>query len=62
MNMFNGRWYAQRQLSCELCHVTKWKPAICGVCMSVCVCVCVCVRASLCVVSMHVCASMVQNF
>ena len=28
--MFNGRWYAQRQLSCEFCPVTKWKSAICG--------------------------------
>ena len=30
MNIFNGRWYAEKQLSCELCHVMKWKTAICG--------------------------------
>ncbi|GAB6019781.1 U2 small nuclear ribonucleoprotein auxiliary factor 35 kDa subunit- protein 2 [Chamberlinius hualienensis] len=29
-NMFNGRWYASRQLSCEFSPVTKWKSAICG--------------------------------
>ena len=45
LNMFNGRWYAQRQLSCELCHVTKWKSAICGVS----ICACACVRSCLCV-------------
>ena len=28
--MFNGRWYAQKQLSCEFCPVQKWKSAICG--------------------------------
>lgn len=28
--MFNGRWYAQKQLSCELCPIKKWKSAICG--------------------------------
>jgi len=28
--MFNGRWYAQKQLSCQFCPVTKWKTAICG--------------------------------
>ncbi|KAL5476281.1 hypothetical protein EMCRGX_G026205 [Ephydatia muelleri] len=28
--IFNGRWYAQRQLSCEYCPVQKWKTAICG--------------------------------
>ena len=28
--MFNGRWYAQKQLSCTFCPVTKWKSAICG--------------------------------
>ncbi|KAK7912769.1 hypothetical protein WMY93_012980 [Mugilogobius chulae] len=27
---FNGRWYAGRQLQCELCPVTRWKNAICG--------------------------------
>ncbi|TKS69632.1 Zinc finger, RNA-binding motif and serine/arginine rich protein 2 [Collichthys lucidus] len=27
---FNGRWYAGRQLHCELCPVTRWKNAICG--------------------------------
>ncbi|CAG8475569.1 10445_t:CDS:2 [Rhizophagus irregularis] len=25
-----GRWYAGKQLLCEYCPVTKWKPAICG--------------------------------
>ncbi|XP_046887318.1 U2 small nuclear ribonucleoprotein auxiliary factor 35 kDa subunit-related protein 2 [Hypomesus transpacificus] len=28
--MFNGRWYAGKQLQCELCPVTRWKTAICG--------------------------------
>ena len=28
--LFNGRWYAQKQLSCELSPVQKWKTAICG--------------------------------
>lgn len=28
--MFNGRWYAGRQLQCEFSPVTKWKTAICG--------------------------------
>lgn len=27
---FNGRWYAGRQLQCEMCPVTRWKNAICG--------------------------------
>ncbi|XP_054986883.1 U2 small nuclear ribonucleoprotein auxiliary factor 35 kDa subunit-related protein 2-like [Sorex araneus] len=27
---FNGRWYAGRRLQCELCPVTRWKMAICG--------------------------------
>ncbi|XP_016530867.1 U2 small nuclear ribonucleoprotein auxiliary factor 35 kDa subunit-related protein 2 isoform X2 [Poecilia formosa] len=27
---FNGRWYAGRQLQCEICPVTRWKNAICG--------------------------------
>ncbi|XP_029937010.1 U2 small nuclear ribonucleoprotein auxiliary factor 35 kDa subunit-related protein 2 isoform X1 [Myripristis murdjan] len=27
---FNGRWYAGRQLHCELCPITRWKNAICG--------------------------------
>uniref|UniRef100_A0A3P8VP44 Zinc finger CCCH-type, RNA binding motif and serine/arginine rich 2 n=1 Tax=Cynoglossus semilaevis TaxID=244447 RepID=A0A3P8VP44_CYNSE len=27
---FNGRWYAGRQLHCELCPVNRWKNAICG--------------------------------
>lgn len=27
---FNGRWYAGKQLSCQLCVVEKWKSAICG--------------------------------
>ncbi|KAG7247844.1 hypothetical protein CRUP_026091, partial [Coryphaenoides rupestris] len=26
---FNGRWYAGKQLYCELCPVTRWKNAIC---------------------------------
>lgn len=30
--MFNGRWYAGRQLQCEFSPVTKWKTAICGKC------------------------------
>ncbi|XP_053312928.1 U2 small nuclear ribonucleoprotein auxiliary factor 35 kDa subunit-related protein 2 [Spea bombifrons] len=29
-SMFNGRWYASRQLQCELSPVTRWKTAICG--------------------------------
>lgn len=28
--LFNGRWYAQKQLSCEFSPVKKWKSAICG--------------------------------
>lgn len=28
--MFNARWYASKQLSCEYSPVTKWKSAICG--------------------------------
>ncbi len=28
--MFNGRWYAQRQLTCEFSPVQRWKTAICG--------------------------------
>ncbi|XP_072516748.1 U2 small nuclear ribonucleoprotein auxiliary factor 35 kDa subunit-related protein 2 isoform X2 [Salminus brasiliensis] len=28
--MFNGRWYAGKQLQCEFSPVTKWKTAICG--------------------------------
>ncbi|XP_067117122.1 U2 small nuclear ribonucleoprotein auxiliary factor 35 kDa subunit-related protein 2 [Osmerus mordax] len=28
--LFNGRWYAGKQLQCELCPVTRWKTAICG--------------------------------
>ncbi|KAK7090739.1 U2 small nuclear ribonucleoprotein auxiliary factor 35 kDa subunit-related protein 2-like [Littorina saxatilis] len=27
---FNARWYAGRQLSCELVDIAKWKSAICG--------------------------------
>ena len=27
---FNGRYYAGKQLYCELCPVTRWKNAICG--------------------------------
>ncbi|XP_037064710.1 U2 small nuclear ribonucleoprotein auxiliary factor 35 kDa subunit-related protein 2-like [Peromyscus leucopus] len=29
-SLFNGRWYAGRQLQCEFCPVTRWKVAICG--------------------------------
>ncbi|XP_053562055.1 U2 small nuclear ribonucleoprotein auxiliary factor 35 kDa subunit-related protein 2 [Bombina bombina] len=28
--LFNGRWYASRQLQCEFSPVTRWKTAICG--------------------------------
>ncbi|XP_064455581.1 U2 small nuclear ribonucleoprotein auxiliary factor 35 kDa subunit-related protein 2-like [Ornithodoros turicata] len=28
--MFNGRWYAGRQISCEFTLVDRWKSAICG--------------------------------
>ncbi|XP_006896191.1 PREDICTED: U2 small nuclear ribonucleoprotein auxiliary factor 35 kDa subunit-related protein 2-like [Elephantulus edwardii] len=28
--LFNGRWYAGRQLRCEFCPVTRWHVAICG--------------------------------
>ncbi|XP_051967498.1 U2 small nuclear ribonucleoprotein auxiliary factor 35 kDa subunit-related protein 2 [Xyrauchen texanus] len=28
--MFNGRWYAGKQLQCEYSPVTRWKTAICG--------------------------------
>uniref|UniRef100_S4RUU3 Zinc finger (CCCH type), RNA-binding motif and serine/arginine rich 2 n=1 Tax=Petromyzon marinus TaxID=7757 RepID=S4RUU3_PETMA len=28
--MFNGRWYAGRQINCEFCPVSRWKSAICG--------------------------------
>ena len=38
--VFNGRWYAQRQLSVQYTSVVNWKAAICGnaniVCLSVC--------------------------
>ncbi|XP_049573301.1 U2 small nuclear ribonucleoprotein auxiliary factor 35 kDa subunit-related protein 2 [Syngnathus scovelli] len=27
---FNGRWYAGKQLHCDICPVTRWKNAICG--------------------------------
>lgn len=30
LTLFNGRWYAGRQLHCEFCPVTRWKMAICG--------------------------------
>ncbi|CAH7002662.1 U2 small nuclear ribonucleoprotein auxiliary factor 35 kDa subunit-related protein 1 [Phodopus roborovskii] len=30
LTVFNGRWYAGRQLQCEFCPVTRWKIAICG--------------------------------
>ncbi|XP_059944216.1 U2 small nuclear ribonucleoprotein auxiliary factor 35 kDa subunit-related protein 2-like [Mesoplodon densirostris] len=29
LSLFNGRWYAGRQLQCEFCPVTRWKMAIC---------------------------------
>ncbi|XP_044526284.1 U2 small nuclear ribonucleoprotein auxiliary factor 35 kDa subunit-related protein 2 [Gracilinanus agilis] len=29
-SLFNGRWYAGRQLQCEFSPVTRWKMAICG--------------------------------
>ncbi|MEE6510757.1 hypothetical protein FKM82_030919 [Ascaphus truei] len=29
-SLFNGRWYASRQLQCEFSPVTRWKTAICG--------------------------------
>ncbi|XP_041585853.1 LOW QUALITY PROTEIN: putative U2 small nuclear ribonucleoprotein auxiliary factor 35 kDa subunit-related protein 1 [Vulpes lagopus] len=28
--LFHGRWYAGRRLQCELCPVTRWNAAICG--------------------------------
>ncbi|KAL1021752.1 hypothetical protein UPYG_G00017540 [Umbra pygmaea] len=28
--IFNGRWYAGKQLQCEFSPVTRWKTAICG--------------------------------
>ncbi|KAM6216187.1 U2 small nuclear ribonucleoprotein auxiliary factor 35 kDa subunit-related protein 2-like [Rhynchocyon petersi] len=30
LSLFNGRWYAGRQLQCEFCPVTSWQMAICG--------------------------------
>ncbi|XP_062943733.1 U2 small nuclear ribonucleoprotein auxiliary factor 35 kDa subunit-related protein 2-like [Cynocephalus volans] len=30
LSLFNGRWYAGRQLQCEFSPVTRWKMAICG--------------------------------
>ncbi|XP_061266560.1 U2 small nuclear ribonucleoprotein auxiliary factor 35 kDa subunit-related protein 2-like [Bos javanicus] len=30
LSLFNGRWYAGRQLQCEFCPVTQWNMAICG--------------------------------
>ncbi|XP_068390395.1 U2 small nuclear ribonucleoprotein auxiliary factor 35 kDa subunit-related protein 2-like isoform X1 [Eschrichtius robustus] len=30
LSLFNGRWYAGRQLQCEFCPVTRWEMAICG--------------------------------
>ncbi|KAM7055144.1 axonemal dynein light chain domain-containing protein 1 isoform 6-T9 [Molossus nigricans] len=30
LSLFNGRWYAGRQLQCEFCPVTRWKMAVCG--------------------------------
>ncbi|XP_012861946.2 U2 small nuclear ribonucleoprotein auxiliary factor 35 kDa subunit-related protein 2 [Echinops telfairi] len=30
LSLFNGRWYAGRQLQCEFCPVTRWQMAICG--------------------------------
>ncbi|CAH2219632.1 U2 small nuclear ribonucleo auxiliary factor 35 kDa subunit-related 2 [Pelobates cultripes] len=29
-SLFNGRWYASRQLQCEFSPVTRWRTAICG--------------------------------
>ncbi|XP_043929005.1 U2 small nuclear ribonucleoprotein auxiliary factor 35 kDa subunit-related protein 2 [Protopterus annectens] len=29
-SLFNGRWYAGKQLHCEFSPVTRWKTAICG--------------------------------
>ena len=28
--LFNGRWYAGRQLTCYLVTIEKWKSALCG--------------------------------
>ncbi|XP_007946902.1 U2 small nuclear ribonucleoprotein auxiliary factor 35 kDa subunit-related protein 2-like [Orycteropus afer afer] len=30
LSLFNGRWYAGRQLQCKFCPVTCWQMAICG--------------------------------
>uniref|UniRef100_A0ABM0GXL8 U2 small nuclear ribonucleoprotein auxiliary factor 35 kDa subunit-related protein 2-like n=1 Tax=Saccoglossus kowalevskii TaxID=10224 RepID=A0ABM0GXL8_SACKO len=30
ISMFNGRYYAGKQLTCLYCPITKWKSAICG--------------------------------
>lgn len=30
LSLFNGRWYAGRQLQCEFCPVTRWKIAFVG--------------------------------
>ncbi|XP_076042056.1 uncharacterized protein LOC143025951 isoform X2 [Oratosquilla oratoria] len=30
VSVFNGRWYAGRQLSCFMVSINKWKSAICG--------------------------------
>ncbi|XP_006834294.1 PREDICTED: U2 small nuclear ribonucleoprotein auxiliary factor 35 kDa subunit-related protein 2-like [Chrysochloris asiatica] len=29
LSLFNGRWYAGRQLHCEFCPVTRWQMAVC---------------------------------
>lgn len=29
-SMFNGRWYAGRQLTCFFVTIEKWKAALCG--------------------------------
>ena len=28
--VFNGRWYALRQLSCQFVPIRRWRSAICG--------------------------------
>ncbi|CAL4171557.1 unnamed protein product [Meganyctiphanes norvegica] len=30
VTLFNGRWYAGRQISCMFVNMERWKPAICG--------------------------------
>lgn len=31
--LFNGRWYAGRQLTCCLVTIDKWRHALCGECL-----------------------------